>query len=152
MSCFIAGPDGSAGDHIDDLGYLTRHVLNSVAALLIVAPAVFRERPDGLVRRALAWRPAVFVGTISYSVYLWHFAVFGQVARWWGGFPNGTAGWVAWTLAIVAGSLLLGAVSYVLIERPSMRLGRLIGRRLTRRDGPAVEELPVPKPVPAAGA
>jgi peptidoglycan/LPS O-acetylase OafA/YrhL len=152
MACFVAGPDGSPGDRIDDAGYLTRHVLNSVAALLIVAPAVFGERGEGRVRRALAWRPAVLVGTISYSVYLWHFAVFGQVARWWGGAPAGTAGWVAWTLAIVAGSLVLGAVSYCLIETPSMRLGRRMARRLTRRDGPPAEELPVPEPVPATGA
>lgn len=152
LACFVAGPDGSPGDRIGDAGYLAQHVLFSVTAFLLVAPAVFGDSRESWVHRGLAWRPVVWVGTISYSVYLWHFAVVTQVARWWGGTPASEAEWVLWTLATVAGSLVLGAVSHSVLEMPAMRLGRRLSRRLAPPAGAAVEEAPVPEALPAARA
>lgn len=46
-----------------------------VAALLPVVGAVLVitfAAPQGLAGRVLAWRPIVFVGLLSYSLYLWH--------------------------------------------------------------------------------
>ena len=41
------------------------------AALLIAAG----ENGSSLVGRALSWRPVVFIGLISYSLYLWHWPI-----------------------------------------------------------------------------
>lgn len=64
------------------------------------------------VGRALSWRPAVFVGRISYSVYLWHWPimVFDRVMA---GSPTTIR-----ALICVALSLLVGAASWRWIERP----------------------------------
>lgn len=148
LSCYAAGPDGSPGATTNDAAYMTRHLLYGLFAVLLVGPAVFGER-DSRVRRALAWRPAMFVGVISYSIYLWHFAVLGQIGRWWGELPTSTGEWVLWGLAIFGGSFAIGAVSFALLEAPSMRLGRRISRRFRRPARPSVEDLPAPEPAPA---
>ena len=70
-----------------------------------------------LANRALAWRPLVFLGLISYSVYLWHWPllVFGQMA---GANPWG----------MVALSLVIGALSWRWVENP-FRAPGFLGRR-----------------------
>jgi peptidoglycan/LPS O-acetylase OafA/YrhL len=152
-ACFVVGPSGAPGDVIDDTGFLAKHLLYGAMALLLVAPAALGAERGGRVRGALAWPPVVWVGTISYSIYLWHFAIVGQVARWWGGAPDGPLGWLAWTAAVVAGALLIGTAGYLLVEVPTIRLGRRLSRRLQRRPdalGPT-EAVPEPAPTIAGG-
>jgi peptidoglycan/LPS O-acetylase OafA/YrhL len=91
------------------------------AALLIGAGGLGRN----WVSMGLSAAPLVFVGRISYSVYLWHWPLvsFLRYSR------------VEFTPAVmagvVAGSLLLGWISWALFER-GFRL------RLARREAPAV--------------
>jgi peptidoglycan/LPS O-acetylase OafA/YrhL len=87
-------------------------------AVLVVAAQL--GGPGG-VRSMLTFRPLVVVGTISYSVYLWHLPVMMFVSR------NATAWPVAQQMSVaVAASLGLGALSYYGIERPiQRRKGRL---------------------------
>jgi peptidoglycan/LPS O-acetylase OafA/YrhL len=42
---------------------------------LLVAPAIFGESAGGVPRRVLAAAPLVWLGLISYAMYLWHLAV-----------------------------------------------------------------------------
>lgn len=72
--------------------------------------------------RVLQWRWIVYVGLMSYSLYLWHWPilVFAKAAfgiRW---------GLEA-QLAVLAASLAIGSASYHLIEQPSQRPGRFRG-------------------------
>lgn len=79
-------------------------------ALLLIGAA--HPRPQDVVRRTLASRPAVWVGQRSYGLYLWHWPVF-VLARW-------TTGLTAWPFNVgaVALSFLLAAASYRGIEQP----------------------------------
>jgi peptidoglycan/LPS O-acetylase OafA/YrhL len=68
------------------------------------------------------------LGTISYSMYLWHFIFVWYLADWFGrsSFPILFLS----TLAITA---LCASVTYALIERPGIRLGAALLRgRFTR--------------------
>ncbi|MET0315370.1 MAG: acyltransferase family protein, partial [Rhodococcus fascians] len=68
--------------------------------------------------------PLEYVGTISLSVYLWHFPVLIMVGRF---------GWMAgdspvgmlWNFVVVtAVSVLFGTITYRLVEKPALMLAR----------------------------
>jgi peptidoglycan/LPS O-acetylase OafA/YrhL len=80
--------------------------------------------PDTLAGRGLAIAPARYVGRISYSLYLWHWPVI-VLAQTWLIVPM--AGWVA--AGAVSGSLVLGALSYHLVETPFRRGSRTWSNR-----------------------
>jgi peptidoglycan/LPS O-acetylase OafA/YrhL len=55
------------------LGVERFHVLDFPVAVATMAALVVTSRPgDSWLRRVFAWRPLVFIGTFSYSVYLMH--------------------------------------------------------------------------------
>lgn len=86
----------------------------AVAAILVIAPAALAQQ--GPVAMVLSWHPLVWLGTISYSVYLWHWPIFlvlnGQRTGWSG--PSLFAVRCAATLAV-------SVASWWLIERPIRR-------------------------------
>ena len=80
----------------------------------------------GGVGRILNWRPMVFAGTLSYSLYLWQQLFLNRSADGpMSAFPMNVA---------LAGALALA--SYYLIERPALRLRRRLHGRW-RRTQPA---------------
>lgn len=102
------------GALVSDRAYFARHLLYGVIVACVLGPAVFGPRRPS---RLMAW-----IGTVSYSLYLIHLAVIAQILLWWQRLPDG-AEWVLWMAEILAGSLLLAAVGYHLVERPFIRLG-----------------------------
>jgi len=75
------------------------------------------------VSRALSLKPVVFVGLISYSLYLWHWPLL-VFARYVNFGPLDTLQ----VVGIVAASFLLAALSWAFIEQPFRRKGTPIGR------------------------
>lgn len=69
-----------------------------------------------IVGRVLAWRPLVFVGLISYSLYLWHWPVLAFLT-----YRSTASVTVADRLSAIAVSLLLAAASWWAIEQPFRR-------------------------------
>ncbi|WP_018601905.1 acyltransferase family protein [Mycobacterium sp. 155] len=86
----------------------------AVAAVLVVAPVALDQ--DGYVAKALAWRPLVALGAISYGVYLWHWPVFLIL-------DGERTGWTSWSLLTLRCAVTLAAaiVSWWLIEQPVRR-------------------------------
>jgi peptidoglycan/LPS O-acetylase OafA/YrhL len=84
-------------------------VLGSVLLLL-------NGRDDNLVNRMLSSRAPVFIGLISYSLYLWHWPVFTLSTYWRDGYggPAESAGWMLL-------SVFLAVAAWALVERPSRR-------------------------------
>ncbi|OBH63136.1 hypothetical protein A5685_01805 [Mycobacterium colombiense] len=86
----------------------------AIAAVIVIAPVALEQR--GLVARALALRPLVWLGTVSYGVYLWHWPIFLAL--------NGErTGWSGLPLfaARCGATLVLAAASYWLLEQPIRR-------------------------------
>ena len=86
------------------------------AALTLVFIAAIRFHTWPLFR-FLNWRPVVFIGTLSYSLYLVHDVLLRAVARLW---PLSHA----WQRAVIslAASIIAAWVISVLVERPCARL------------------------------
>jgi peptidoglycan/LPS O-acetylase OafA/YrhL len=92
--------------------------LASGGCLLLLA---FASAPASLVRHALANPVMVFVGKISYSIYLWHWPVL-VIAKNYGhaGGPPPSAP------LLMVGILLLSVASYFLVEKPLRRSPRTV--------------------------
>jgi peptidoglycan/LPS O-acetylase OafA/YrhL len=86
----------------------------AVAAVLVVAPVALDQ--SGPVARVLAWRPLVWLGAISYGVYLWHWPIFLAL--------NGErTGWTGWSLFALrcAATVAVATASWWLLEQPIRR-------------------------------
>jgi peptidoglycan/LPS O-acetylase OafA/YrhL len=86
----------------------------AVAAVFIVAPVALEQR--GLVARALALPPLVWLGMISYGIYLWHWPVFLAL----NGERTGLTGMALFAIRALA-TVTLAAMSWWLIEQPVKR-------------------------------
>ena len=89
-------------------------IVVALAAVLVVAPVALDQ--GGPVARAMAWRPLVWLGAISYGVYLWHWPIFLAL--------NGErTGWSGWRLFAVrcAATVAVAAASWWLLEQPIRR-------------------------------
>ncbi len=89
-------------------------IVVALAAVLVVASVALEQ--DGPVARVLAWRPLVWLGAISYGVYLWHWPVFLAL--------NGErTGWSGWSLFALrcAATVVIAAASWWLLEQPVRR-------------------------------
>jgi peptidoglycan/LPS O-acetylase OafA/YrhL len=100
------------------------------AALLIYAG----ENRALLATRALSLAPLVFIGLISYSLYLWHWPLY-VLAKYYASAPLGAGE----TLALILLSGLLAWLSYRFVEQPFRQRKDLFhGRRLFALAGAAM--------------
>lgn len=104
--------------------YVASYVLAGVIGLLCLVPAVFWDGRDGLARRVLGNPVLLWLGRLSYGIFLWHYPIIHVLERagirsWWpaAGFPLALA-------ATIAITLVCSALSYYLLEQPLMRLAR----------------------------
>jgi peptidoglycan/LPS O-acetylase OafA/YrhL len=117
--------------------WLIRHLSYAAIALCVLVTGVAGAR-------ALRWRPLVYLGEISYGIYLYHLLVLALLSRW------GLIAWerylhpyALWTLFAFAGSVVLATLSWRLVERPLWRASR----RASARPASAPAS-PSPSPAP----
>jgi peptidoglycan/LPS O-acetylase OafA/YrhL len=111
----------------DQAGWLFRGGLTAAALATAVVVAHVVLFPDALLARALGLAPLVWLGRISYGVYLWHWPLFTFVNA-------DNTGLSRWPLLLtrLAGTIGLAVLSYHLVEQPIRRggLGRVLPRRM----------------------
>jgi peptidoglycan/LPS O-acetylase OafA/YrhL len=90
------------------------NLLTVIGSFLIVAAAIV-HRPAGRIIVVLATAGA----TLSYAFYLWHF----DLIRWLT--DKGFTGWGLAGAALLLAALV-SAVSYLLVERPALRMGKRV--------------------------
>ena len=109
---------------LDALALAALQTLMNAACAGLVALAM----TDGIVRRALSTRPARFLGTVSFSLYLTHALVIGGLEA---ALPaiGVTDGWMQAGVAVLA-CLACAAAFWRLVERPAVELSRRVGNAL----------------------
>lgn len=95
------------------VGYLTV----TVATCMVIIEAT---RRGSLLERVLAFRPFVYVGTLSYSIYLWHFPMYQAAEHALGGGHRHAAYLFAATFL----TIVTACASYYLVEQPCRERGR----------------------------
>jgi peptidoglycan/LPS O-acetylase OafA/YrhL len=123
---------------------ITKELLYSVVAILLLAPVALS---GGMLPRSLRWlgsRVMVTLGLVSYGVYLWHEGVI-DVYRDLRGIEDSDghydlAGAFPTMLGVtLVASVAIAGLSYLLVERPALSLKNVRLPRRTRRQ---------PEPVP----
>ncbi|MFD6157271.1 acyltransferase family protein [Nocardia sp. NPDC060256] len=95
---------------------LLEHILNMVVAVALVAPLV--AAPDRGPARLLSWRIPVWLGRISYGLFLWHMVIVESWFRLTDTQPGTVSFVVLFPLTIVA-TTVFAWLSYILVERPA---------------------------------
>jgi peptidoglycan/LPS O-acetylase OafA/YrhL len=105
---------------------------------------------SGAFGRLLEWQPIVYLGKISYGIYIYHLLVplaIGAAATHFGrtytnaGFPN----FVVTSLI----TFVIAALSWTFFERPINGLKRYFRYERVAREGPPEEPVPAPSAAPA---
>jgi peptidoglycan/LPS O-acetylase OafA/YrhL len=116
--------------------FILAQLLKMLGAALLLLPLIFGTSRRGWLRGLLGTRPFIWLGAISYGVYLWHQPLLDKLA------PNLLHHGELFTLAaLTAVTVVAATLSYHCVERPAQGLAR---RWLARRR--AVRE---PEPTPA---
>ena len=98
-------------------------------AFVLVGAALIAGLEGGSqLTRLLSLKPIVVIGLISYGLYLWHWPVTLFVSQQMGLTSAPLA-----AVTVVLATLALAAVSYVVVERPIRRGGRIGSLRLSPR-------------------
>ena len=99
-------------------------IVAALMILIIVAPLARHQKSR--LASALDFRPIRFVGEISLSAYLWHFPVLLMLGRigWMAG--DTLPGMLFNIVLALAVTILAGAVTYYLIEKPAMNYAKRI--------------------------
>ncbi|KPM56634.1 acyltransferase [Frankia sp. CcI49] len=119
-------------DRGQDMG---RHLFYGLTGFFLLLPAVFGPSDRGLVRRFLACRPMAWLGMISYGIYLWHTTVIDVVVEHISPADGARPFW-PFFLMVLGLTCAVSAVTYLLVERPFIALGRWLVGRLRARSRP----------------
>jgi peptidoglycan/LPS O-acetylase OafA/YrhL len=119
--------------------WLAQNTLYQILALGVLLPAVFGDQTKGLVRKVLANKALLYTGAISYGIYLIHLPLLDKTWSLIDEHPNlWTQQWLvdlaqntnvyflAWTVFAVIVTMILATILYYTVERPVLRLKRLV--------------------------
>jgi peptidoglycan/LPS O-acetylase OafA/YrhL len=130
VAMYCSGIPMQHGDMYLPLYGVGTHLALGLAAAAFVLPAAAVRVRRSAPTRLLGCRVAVWLGTISYGIYLWHMVWMKAVLRVLAPSALSLSPLAALGLftGTVAGAVVLGAASWYLVERPAQRRWRAPGR------------------------
>ncbi|HEY7136506.1 MAG TPA: acyltransferase [Acidimicrobiia bacterium] len=128
---------------------LGSQVAYGVYALLLVVPLVLDFEGVSVVTRLLERRVVVFLGLVSYPLYLWHNQITTAVREHWLHLGNAPGNALEQLAIVLAVTLVVASVSWFALERPIIEYGRRLGSR--RRIAASAVERPPEAAATAAG-
>jgi len=136
------------GDYDTMGGSLIFYALLISFGTLILLPMIAPGTKSRMIDVTLTNRPIVYLGRISYGIYLWHFIVLNLYLGSGSIFDagpqqlpalRGTVGFWELEAAVLIGTVIVASLSYYLIERPILNFGE---RRLNAKK--LADQAPVP--------
>ena len=107
--------------------HLAQHVLYIAVGALVALPGIFGVRPDAepasrAIARFLGHSAIVWLGLVSYGIFLWHQPLLEQLLEH--GLPERAPArpFLVVLVLTTAGAVAIAAVSYYLVERPFLGL------------------------------
>ena len=148
------GFTGELLQHFSKRMFLGKHELYTLVAVGVLLPAVFAEPGRGVAGRVLATRTLSYLGLISFGMYLYHLAVIRQVDDWLGSPLDASLGVRVAVYAALGliGATAIASASYYVVERPSLRLKRLVNPPSPEERREATEEVAPASATPASTA
>ncbi len=102
-----------------------KHVLYAAFAFLLLLPGLFGDYRQGSIRRVMGSAPLRFLGRISYGIFLWNMAyLFATYQAFDLELFHGN--YVVIFVCVYTLSVATATASYYLVERPVLRLKRLV--------------------------
>lgn len=101
------------------------HIATGLFAISVVTLAVLTPTPP----RLLGWKPLMWLGVVSYGIYLWHATLIPPTIH-----HVVAANFITVTLGTAAAAMTIAALSYYIVERPIINWGN---RRFVARQTPA---------------
>jgi peptidoglycan/LPS O-acetylase OafA/YrhL len=136
LSTTAAGPLGGIGN--PNAGELVaKHLLYVSFATLLLLPVIFGRATS--LHRLLSHPALRWIGTVALGLFLWHVVVIDVIAHIYG--PVFGTDYLWLVVRTLAGGLVLAALSWYLVERPSQRW---VQRLLARGRAPRGPQAPVP--------
>jgi len=136
LSTTAAGPLGGIGN--PNAGELVaKHLLYVSFATLLLLPVIFGRATS--LHRLLSHPALRWIGTVALGLFLWHVVVIDVIKHVYG--PVWGADFLWLVVRTLAGGLVLAALSWYLVERPSQRF---VQRLLARRNASRGAQAPVP--------
>ncbi|HEY5170282.1 MAG TPA: acyltransferase [Acidimicrobiia bacterium] len=119
--------------------FIGLNICQMIVGFCVVVPVVLGPQDHGAIRRALRSRPAVYLGLVSYGIYLWHWYILRIVADWLG-WPLYHGNWFA-VLALALPIVVFAAsVSWFALERPVLRLAHRAAPGSRGSNGPKASD------------
>lgn len=110
---------GLFGFNMFDAFSLTGYVflLIPFAVILILINAMKKE--NSLVNNILSFKPLVYIGSISYGLYLWHIPVF-RLFKWYSEFPP----LISFVMKFLI-TFVIASISYFLLEKKIQKVSKI---------------------------
>lgn len=102
--------------------YFLRHLLYAVVGFGLLLPAVIGDPGHGWVRRLLGNRVLVYLGVISYGIYLYNLALVEKLGDWGLGNDLPVHPYIETVLVTFVATTAVASISWFALERPALRL------------------------------
>ncbi len=102
---------------------VARQILYGLFGLFLLMPAVFGPPRTGAVRKLLSSRVLSAIGLVSYGIYLWHQLVVRELQVAISSWKVLDSPFLLMLATAVVVTILVSAVTYVLVERPGIAVG-----------------------------
>ncbi|MGK2955027.1 MAG: acyltransferase family protein [Solirubrobacterales bacterium] len=133
MAIFVLEPGPSLNFPTTGRGeYLTEYFIFGLISALVLLPAILGHQGASSTRRLLRHPALIWLGLISYGIFLWHFPVMRALLDLGVAGSDSSFRFPLLAISTLAATVALSAITYYSVERPLMTWSRRRGKRVNQ--------------------